>query len=178
MTILKSVLDSSITVGLKQKAPATPKLRHGNLYTCGIRRMCTTDIVNAILLQEDEQEQKYHPHTTSRGVDLIYDARRSKMTVKIRYQEFDAIDPIVLEELDIGTVPPPPPENPGEIRDDHSIQLDDIFEVHDVLYKVIRFRRNFAECKIIESDQLDYAPGSQRLFSISDVSRHIRDFNL
>jgi hypothetical protein len=176
MTIFKSVFGATVTIGLKQKPPKTPNLRkRDGMYSFNIRRMRTSDRVNAILLP-DNQAQAYHPNTTSRGLDLLYDPRRSKLTLKIRYEELDANNPLVLQELGIGS-------NGGAADlllqqvEEGMVEVDDLFEVENVLYSVLRFEGNLVVCLILESDDADYEAGTHITFSMADASRNIREYN-
>jgi hypothetical protein len=176
MTILKTVLGSTITIGLKQKPPKTPQLRRcDGVYTYSVRRVRTSDRVNAILLPE-VQAQAYHPHTTSRGIDLLFDPRRSKLTLKIRYVVLDATNPVVLEELGIASTN----DDAAELLlqgEEGTVEAEDLFEVDNVLYKVLRFEGNLVVCEIVESDDATHEAGAVVRFSMADASRNIRDYN-
>jgi hypothetical protein len=176
MTLLKSVFGSTITIGLKQKPPKTPQLRRRDgIYTYSIRRMRISDRVNAILLP-DHQAVAYHPHTTSRGVDLLYDRRRSRLTLRLRYEELDANNPRVLVELDIRTRNE---EEAGLLlqAEEGNVEVNDLFEVENVLYTVLRFEGNLVVSQVEESDNADYEAGTIIMFSMADASRNIRDYN-
>ena len=141
--------------------------------------MSRSDRVNALILPEEVpvEDERYHPHTRARGVDLMYDPQRSKMTIKIRYEDLHADNPVVLEELGIEPRHGGLNALVGDNQADN-VKLGDLFEVESVLYRVTRFQGGGAVCEVLESDNPNVAIiGSLKAFTMAGASGYINDFN-